>query len=713
MQHTLVAVFDNRSDAQNAMDELLASGFSRTDVNVSSADPTGQTDSVTGAVPRVDESEDTGIGASIKNFFTGLFGSDNDDHTERYADAVTRGHHVLTLTTQSEPEVERAADVIERFGPIDLDERHDLNGPASSLDVNMLAAGATAGSSLGRTSSASMQSSQSGSASGSLASDDATRGMASANVGTGDLGSTMNTAPGALQGGADADRNFFQMQNLNDPVPMGTTFQEPMGGNMQIGGSLDSSIGGNTLSATQSSSLNSGLSANAQTSQGGSLSQGDSVLQGTASLPGSDDASLGGTVQTATGGIQGGQSGSMQRDTSGMGSQQRFDRESGRDAGRIGNTRVLSRDINGNSLNGNVGNTGLQVTDDRLPGTTSIDSDWKSDYDSNYASLGGSYDDYAPAYTYGSQMRNSDRYRDRSFDEVQSDLKKDWDARNTGASTWDKFKAAVQRGWDKVTPDIDADDTYRTHWNKQYSNSSDANFKDYEPAYLYGEEARRNQHYRDRDWSDAEADLRDQWNARQSNEPSTWDKFKDAVRSGWDKVTPDMDDDKESGYRGHYDSTYAASGATYDDLEPSYRYGSDKRNDDAYRGKSWDDSEAGLRNEWQNQHGDNGPSAWERVKAAVRHSWDNVTPDDEDSDRHYRNHFSSTYGTSGDTYNDYQPAYRYGDDMRRNDKYRGRDWNDVESDLRSDWDSRYTTGGQSTWDKMKSAVRSGWDRSTS
>ena len=29
MQHTLVAVFDNRTDAQNAMNELLSSGFTR------------------------------------------------------------------------------------------------------------------------------------------------------------------------------------------------------------------------------------------------------------------------------------------------------------------------------------------------------------------------------------------------------------------------------------------------------------------------------------------------------------------------------------------------------------------------------------------------------------------------------------------------------------------------------------------------------------
>ena len=48
MQHTLVAVFDNQSDAQNAKDELLAAGFTRENVNVSSASLSGTTDDLTG-----------------------------------------------------------------------------------------------------------------------------------------------------------------------------------------------------------------------------------------------------------------------------------------------------------------------------------------------------------------------------------------------------------------------------------------------------------------------------------------------------------------------------------------------------------------------------------------------------------------------------------------------------------------------------------------
>ena len=76
------------------------------------------------------------MGASLKHFFSNLFGSDQDEHATRYSSYVAGGQHVLTLTTSSEPEVERAADVIERFGPIDIDERHDLSGDAASLGTS-------------------------------------------------------------------------------------------------------------------------------------------------------------------------------------------------------------------------------------------------------------------------------------------------------------------------------------------------------------------------------------------------------------------------------------------------------------------------------------------------------------------------------------------------------------------------------------------------
>ena len=50
----------------------------------------------------------------------------------------------------------------------------------------------------------------------------------------------------------------------------------------------------------------------------------------------------------------------------------------------------------------------------------------------------GTYDDYRPAYQYG--WESYSRYRGRKFDEVESDLRRDWE----------KGKANTRLGWDKA-----------------------------------------------------------------------------------------------------------------------------------------------------------------------------------------------------------------------------------------------------------------------
>jgi stress response protein YsnF len=58
-------------------------------------------------------------------------------------------------------------------------------------------------------------------------------------------------------------------------------------------------------------------------------------------------------------------------------------------------------------------------------------------------------------------------------------------------------------------------------------------YVDYEPAYRYGYELGTHERYRGRDWIALEADARRDWEARH---PNTWERFKDAIRYGWDKV---------------------------------------------------------------------------------------------------------------------------------------------------------------------------------
>ena len=245
MQHTLIAVFDNHNDAVSAKNELLSSGFSSSDVRLSHGDetlPGGSMSATGGAAPdsststaaRVDD--EPGIGTSIKNFFSDIFGTDDSVHSTKYSAAVERGNHVLRVNTDSEPEVERAADIVERFGPVDIDEQSEKWGMTEG-------SGAMMGGSR----------SMSGGQSMSLQSDN--------------------------------DRLPLNQQSLNDPNPMGTTYQEPLGSRDELSTGSYGSGSGNLQNQSQSLS--------------------GSSLEGSAASTGNLQGSQAGSSLT----------GSMQRDT--------------------------------------------------------------------------------------------------------------------------------------------------------------------------------------------------------------------------------------------------------------------------------------------------------------------------------------------------------------------------------------------------------------
>ena len=78
--------------------------------------------------------------------------------------------------------------------------------------------------------------------------------------------------------------------------------------------------------------------------------------------------------------------------------------------------------------------------------------------------------------------------------------------------------------------------------------------------------------------------------------------------------------------------------------------------------------------------------------------WDTVAP-------RYRNTWQQRYGTSGGRWEDYEPAYRYGYEMRDDPRYQGRSFDEVEGDLEKDWAMRNPT---SPWEKAKASVREPW-----
>ena len=90
-------------------------------------------------------------------------------------------------------------------------------------------------------------------------------------------------------------------------------------------------------------------------------------------------------------------------------------------------------------------------TNNRL-GWNDEDTYWRANYQSRpYASSGGrDYDYYQPGYRFGYEATN--RYPNRSWNDVESDLSRDWDRyEHRGNSTWEQMKDAARDAWDRIT----------------------------------------------------------------------------------------------------------------------------------------------------------------------------------------------------------------------------------------------------------------------
>jgi hypothetical protein len=75
---------------------------------------------------------------------------------------------------------------------------------------------------------------------------------------------------------------------------------------------------------------------------------------------------------------------------------------------------------------------------------------------------------------------------------------------------------------------------------------------------------------------------------------------------------------------------------------------------------------------------------------------------------HWREHYRNRpYVTDDDSFEDYEPAYRYGLDSRS--RYADQDYDEIEEDLERDW---ATARGNSRldWERARPATRDAWDR---
>ena len=377
MAHTLAAVFEHRGDADRAKTELLNAGFSGNAVRLAS-----------GTGTQAQASTDDSIGGSIVQFFNNLFS--NDDHADKqvYSSAINRGNTVLTVDASTDDEIERASDIIEGFGPLNIDEPQGLPGQAAPQAYQGAHQGGQA------------------SASGS---------MQDAGTATGGMqGGTQATVAGAQQGTQPAATGSMQRTTTEEQaIPV---IQEEL------------KVGKRTV-------------------QRG----GVRVYQRVIETPVQEDITLREEHVTierhpVDQAIAPDQVPAFQEKSYEL-------HESAEEAVVEKSARVVEEVVVGKEvsqrqeqISDTVRSTDVEV-EQIAP---DIDTHFRTHWQSNYASSGGSYEDYDPAYRYGSSMASHESYRGRPWNDVEPELRSNWES-SYPQSGWEKFKAAVREGWDRMT----------------------------------------------------------------------------------------------------------------------------------------------------------------------------------------------------------------------------------------------------------------------
>ena len=375
MDHTLAAVFEHRGDADRARTELLNAGFGSDAVRLASG---------TGTQTRPG-TDDGSIGGSIMQFFSSIFGSDDNADKQAYSSAINRGHTVLTVNASSDDEIERAADIIEGFGPLDIDEQQGLTAPQAYQGARQGGQAAAAGS------------------------------MQDAQTATGTMqGGTQAATAGAMQGTQSAQAGSMQRTTTEEQaIPV---IQEEL------------KVGKRTV-------------------QRG----GVRVYQRVIETPVQEDITLREEHVTierhpVDQAIDPDQVPAFQEKSFEL-------RESAEEAVVQKSARVVEEVVVGKEVSQRqeqVSDTVRSTEVEVEQIAPDIDTHFRTHWQSNYASAGGRYEDYDPAYRYGSSMASHESYRGRPWNDVEPELRSNWES-SYPQSGWDKFKAAVREGWDRMT----------------------------------------------------------------------------------------------------------------------------------------------------------------------------------------------------------------------------------------------------------------------
>lgn len=131
MSRTVVGLFNSTSEAQHAIEQLLATGFQRTNLHLATPDtlraehlPATETE------PPVEP-----LGTGFIRFFTDLFAGNENAEAQAHADATHADSAVITVNAATEDEADRARQLLDQHGAVDVykQAKPGAAGPADDV----------------------------------------------------------------------------------------------------------------------------------------------------------------------------------------------------------------------------------------------------------------------------------------------------------------------------------------------------------------------------------------------------------------------------------------------------------------------------------------------------------------------------------------------------------------------------------------------------
>ena len=418
MNQTVVGVFNSYEDAQSAAAELGREGFDRGDIQIK-AGSTGTASSTTTGY-RDSEEEGTGVMASIRHFFAELFG--DDDNAGTYAEAVRRGRAVVTVDAD-EDRLDRAREILSRCGAVDIDEQatqwrsegwtgYDEDGIATAREQRVGSAGVESRT----TASGRDRVAGEGEEVLPVVQEELEIGKRRVSGGVVRVVSRVVSQPVTESVDLRSEEAVIERRPVDRPATEADLagFQERT---IEVAEMSEKAVVNKTARVVEEVVVGKQVHHDTQSVE-------DSVRRTEVDVErtGSEDRGAGGGMGRASGTMASvGSSGSMGGATV------------------TGATTTMG---DGGSVGGGM-RSGRGAFSD-------YEDEFRQDWQTTYGSAGGRYEDYQPAYRSGYELRGDSQFANSRWEEAEPRIRERWERDNPG-SAWERFKAAVRRGWDRAT----------------------------------------------------------------------------------------------------------------------------------------------------------------------------------------------------------------------------------------------------------------------